>query len=174
MCETLPAATRSAANCQAHRRGPRFWWSVRRASARWHEREPPFCAARLLVNLNDGAVDERIFKVELVTHRVEKTFKYACLGPAAETSELAVPLPETRRQVAPRRACPNAPEDRFQKQTVILRRGPRVAGLARQMRFKPLSKGICHNEPLIVHSNLHFGSLNHKSANMGILIVHGP
>jgi hypothetical protein len=124
------------------------------------------------VNLNDGAVDEGIFKVGFIIHRIEKTLENTCFGPSAETPELAIPLPKRRRQIAPRRPCPDSPKDCFQKQTVILRRGPRIAGLARQMLFKPLPEGICHHEPLIVHSNLHFGSLNQKSAQMGILIVH--
>jgi hypothetical protein len=126
------------------------------------------------VNLNDGTVDGGIFKVGLTTHRIEQTLENTRFGPSAEASKLAVPLTETRRQITPRLPRPDTPEDRFQKQTVVLRRGPRITGLTQQMLFKPLPKGICHHEPLTVHSNLHFGSLKQKSAKMGILIVHRP
>jgi hypothetical protein len=44
------------------------------------------------VNLNDGAVDERIFKVRFITHGIEKTIENTRFGPSAEASELAVLL----------------------------------------------------------------------------------
>ena len=40
----------------------RYQSSGRRARARWPEPESPFCACCLLVNLNDGVVDKRVFK----------------------------------------------------------------------------------------------------------------
>src|SRR3546814_2194441 len=40
-----------------------IWSSVRRASGRSRQLQPPFCAARIGVDLRDRAVDQHIFKV---------------------------------------------------------------------------------------------------------------
>ncbi|MET4104340.1 hypothetical protein ABIE58_003791 [Roseovarius sp. MBR-78] len=53
------------------------------------------------MSLNDGAVDERVFKVGVTAHGIEKPLEYTRLGPPAEPSELAVPVPESGRQIAP-------------------------------------------------------------------------
>jgi len=115
------------------------------------------------VDLNDRAINERIFEVEVFAHGVEKALEYAGLGPPAKPPELAVPMAKGRRQIAPRGPGAHAPRDRFQKQEIVLCGGPGIAELTRKMRFKPL----------LVHSNHHFGSLNQKSDQMGILNAHG-
>ena len=88
------AAAGTARGCRAHRPAPRSWSSARHANARWPELESPLCADRLLVNRNDGPVDERAFEVGVVAHRIEKTLEYPCLDPPPETPELGVPVPE--------------------------------------------------------------------------------
>lgn len=135
---------------------------------------PYVCARCLLVNRNDGAVDECVFEVWVIAHGVEKTLENARLCPPQKSPELAVPVAELGRQVALGRSRPHPPEYRFQKQTVVLISCSSIAGFPRPVRFKPLPHPICHHKPLLVHSNLHFGSLNQKSLRMGILIVHRP
>lgn len=60
------------------------------------------------MNLNDGAVNKRIFEVGVATRALEKILEHTRFCPSAEPSELAVPIPESRWQVAPWRAGPNA------------------------------------------------------------------
>ena len=75
------------------------------------------------MNLNNGAVDECVFKVGVADHAVEKILEYASFGPATETPELAVPVAESGRQVAPWRAGSNPPKNCFQEQAIIFCRG---------------------------------------------------
>ena len=82
---------------------------------------------------------------------------YRRQGTAADT--------ERGKQIAPGRARAHAPEDGFYT---------RIARLSRKMRFKSPPYLIHHRKTVLVHSNLHSGSLNRKSAAMGILNVHRP
>ncbi len=45
--------------------GRRFWWSGRRASVRSPDFESPFCARPVLVDADDGSVDERVFEIRI-------------------------------------------------------------------------------------------------------------
>jgi len=58
-------------------------------------------SACLLVNLNDGVVDKRVFKIGVATHGIEKNLEHTRFGPSAEPSKLAVPFTESGRQIAP-------------------------------------------------------------------------
>jgi len=105
-----------------------------------------FCAARTAnaaarPGFNFAPQFSRAFEVGVTTHRIEKTLEYTRLGPSAEPPELAVPVAESRRQVAPWRASPNRPENGFQKQTTTLCRRPGVADIPRQMRLN-----LCQTE----------------------------
>jgi len=44
------------------------------------------------MNLYDVAVNERVFKVGVTAHGLEKTLEYACFGPATVMPELAIPV----------------------------------------------------------------------------------
>jgi hypothetical protein len=141
-------------------------------SASWYE--SPFCAGRLLVNRNDGAVDEGVLEIGVASHRIEKRLENARLRPSAEAPELGVPVAESRWQVTPGGPGANPPEHGLRKKPIVLRRCTRIAGFPWQIRLKSLPQPIRHHKPLLVHSNLHFGSLNQKSNPRGILIVHRP
>ena len=57
------AAARNGPGIPRHPPRRRSWWSSLLSIARWPDFESPPCAARLLVNADDGAVDEHIFEV---------------------------------------------------------------------------------------------------------------
>ena len=78
-----------------------------------------------------------------------------------------------RWQIAPRRAGAHPLQDRLQKQTIVFCRCSGIAELTWKMRPKPLPQDVRHHKPLLVHSNLYFGSLNEKSNPMAILNAHG-
>ncbi len=65
-----PAVIENGLGYPGRRPTQRFWSLVLPANVRWPELESPFCAGCLLVNLNDSAVDECVFKVGIATHRV--------------------------------------------------------------------------------------------------------
>ena len=126
------------------------------------------------MDLDDSAINQSIFKVRAFTHHLEKTLEYTGLGPPAKPPELAIPMAKGRWQIAPRRAGAHPLQDRLQKQTVVFCRCSGIADLTWKVRLKPLPQDVRYHKPLLVHSNLHFGSLNQKSNPMGILNVHGP
>jgi hypothetical protein len=133
-------------------------------SASWYE--SPFCAGRLLVNRNDGAVDEGVLEIGVASHRIEKRLENARLRPSAEAPELGVPVAESRWQVTPGGPGANPPEHGLRKKPIVLRRCTRIAGFPWQIRLKSLPQPIRHHKPLLVHSNLHFGSFLENSARL--------
>ena len=72
-----------------------------------------------MVDLDDSAINESVFKVWVFTHRFEKTLEYSGLDPPAKPPELAVPMAKGRSQIALQRADAHPPQDRLQKQTIV-------------------------------------------------------
>src|SRR3546814_10745919 len=96
-----------------------IWSSVRRASGRSRQLQPPFCTARIGVDLRDRAVDQHIFKVRRIGQRMEKPLPHAFVRPAPEAGMNRRPLAECLRQVAPMRRIAGHPQDRIHQQPVI-------------------------------------------------------
>ena len=80
------------------------------------------------MSLDDRAVNEHVFEVELVRQRLENAPEDAGECPSAEALEDVFLVAEALRQVAPRRSRPYPAEDGFQKPPVV-RRGD--AGIGR-------------------------------------------
>ena len=87
-----PAAAETEPNCRAH--SPTRW-SLSSAQSR---KRPiawcwgPFWPGRFLVEPDDSAINESIFRVRVFTHCFEKTLEYTRLGPPAIPPELAVQM----------------------------------------------------------------------------------
>src|SRR3954467_15193424 len=141
----LPRASTRAT--RGRRRGRRSWSSGRRASGRWPGSGSPFCAARLWVGGDDGAVDQGVFEVRLIGQAREDALDYAALHPATKTLEDAVPVAEIARQVAPGHARSHAPQHRLKKQAIVFGRRPRIGGLTGQQRRDLLPDRVAHHEP---------------------------
>src|SRR3546814_2080280 len=77
----------SEAADRSHRRRRAAWSSRRRANDRWRHFQPPFCAARIGVDLRDRAVDHHIFEVRRISHGMEKPLPYPVRS-EEHTSEL--------------------------------------------------------------------------------------
>jgi len=88
----------------------------------------------MLVDADDGAVDERVLEIGIAWESVEDVLKHAGLSPPAEAAKHAVPVPEHLGQVPP--GCPGAhhPQHGFQKQAIICSRATGITGLAGQQR----------------------------------------
>jgi len=63
---------------------------------------PLFGRGSMLMGTNDGAVDDQIFEVRIVRHRLEYPPPNPFGAPSAEATECAVPLSEGVRQISPR------------------------------------------------------------------------
>ena len=58
-------------------------------------------ACRLLVDGDDGAINQGVFQIGITTYGFEKTLENSTISPATKSAELAVPVPKIHRQVAP-------------------------------------------------------------------------
>ena len=84
----------------------------------------------MLVDPDDGAVDDRVLEVWISRQALEKTLVHAFLGPSLEALGDHIPLPEAIVQITPRRARARDPEHGFEEQAVVLPRTSRIPGLA--------------------------------------------
>lgn len=64
--------------------------------------------------------------------RLQHHIPDATVSPAAELPKNRIPVAELLRQIAPRRAGPCDPQDRLDKQPIVMRGGAGIANLARQ------------------------------------------
>jgi hypothetical protein len=74
----------------------------------------------MLMNTDDGGVDDQIFEVWIIGHGKENPLPDAFLAPPAETAEHTVPIAENRRQVTPWRARSHDPQHTFDKHPVVM------------------------------------------------------
>ena len=102
---------------------PRFCWSFRRENAQWPGFESPFCALSRAVDLDDRAVNHRVFKVRILGQHFEHAIERIRFHPPTEAFEHCVPLPEFLRQVEPLAPCPDDPERSLDKMARV-RPGP--------------------------------------------------
>ena len=85
----------------------------------------PPCTGCLPVSLNDRAVDEHVFEVELVRQLVENTLEDTRKRPVAVALEHSVPVAETLRKVAP--------EEGLEKMPIVRAVAPESVALPRSM-----------------------------------------
>src|SRR3954454_143104 len=114
----------------------------------------PFCAARLLMDGDDRAIDHRVFEVGFAGQGLEDTVKNLRPRPAAEPREHAVPMAELGRQITPGQPRPDTPQHGFEKQPVVPRRHATIRFLARQQSLNLLPDGVAENEPFSIHKPL--------------------
>src|SRR5271165_79363 len=68
---------------------------------------------------DDGGIDNQVFEVWIIGHRLKHPPPDALLAPTVEASKDAVPRAKNFGKIAPRRARPHDPENRFDKHPVI-------------------------------------------------------
>ena len=100
------------------------------------------------MSLHDRAVNENVFKVELVRQRIENTLKDIGERPAAEALEDAVPVAEALQEVAPRRSRPRPPEDGFEKPPLVCRGDAGIGRLSEQHVLDPRPHGVGQHRPV--------------------------
>jgi hypothetical protein len=92
----------------------------------------------MLVDPDERAINEDIFEIGIVAERLENPLPNALLRPAPEACICRKPLAERCRQIAPRRSRPRNPENRFDKEPVVMSAAAGIPGFTRQFRRNPL------------------------------------
>jgi hypothetical protein len=67
----------------------------------------------------EGGIDDQIFEVRIVGHRLENARPNTLHAPPAETPEYAVPVAERLWKVTPGRASPHDPKHALHKHPVV-------------------------------------------------------
>ncbi len=102
----------------------------------------------MLVDPDECAVDKDIFEIGIVAERPENAFPNALLRPPPEASVRRKPFAERFRQIAPRRARPRNPKNRFDKKSVVTTAAAGVTDFTRQLWGNPLPLRVVQH-----HSN---------------------
>jgi hypothetical protein len=89
----------------------------------------------MLACAHDGRIDQLMLDLGFAGHGVNHAFPHTLATPPGETHVHRMPSTERIRQIAPRAAGPADPEDSFDKPTIVGRRVPWIAFLARQDGF---------------------------------------
>jgi len=100
----------------------------------------------MLVDPDECAVDKDIFEIGIVAERPENAFPNALLGPPPEASIRRKPLAERFRQIAPRRARPRNPKNRFDKKSVVTTTAAGVTDFTRQLWGNPLPLRVVQHQ----------------------------
>ena len=89
-------------------------------------RSPPFCARRMMMGADHGAINhlEFVWRDPGVVQRVQDVLPQSRQSPAAELTVDRRPLAELLGQVAPRRTGSRDPENPIQNKTMIRRLPP--------------------------------------------------
>ena len=92
----------------------------------------------MLMRSDDGGVDHGVFVVGIIRQCLEKTLPNATFRPARETRMNVLPVTKALRQIAPRRARAEFPNDSFNEQPVAkIAVAPNVARATWQQPLNP-------------------------------------
>ena len=86
----------------------------------------------MLVDPDECAVDQDIFKIGILAEGFEDPLPDPLLRPAPEARVDAVPFAELARQITPGRTGSCDPQDRFNEQPIVRCSGAGITNLARQ------------------------------------------
>jgi len=100
----------------------------------------------MLVDPDECAVDEDIFEIGIVAERLENVLPNALLRPPPEASIRRKPFAERFRQIAPRRARPRNPKNRFDKKSVVTTTAAGVTDFTRQLWGNPLPLRVVQHQ----------------------------
>jgi hypothetical protein len=91
----------------------------------------------MLVRSDDSGIDHYALEIRIVSQSPENPLPNALVGPPIEPFEHAVPEPELRWQIAPRRARPQHPKYAINKQTIVIAVPTSIPRLARHQSLNP-------------------------------------
>src|SRR6202044_4067689 len=80
---------------------------------------PFFRPGGVLMRSNDGGIDDQIFKVRIIGHRLEDPPPNPLDAPSTEAPKHAVPIAKRLRKITPRRARTHDPQHTFHKHPIV-------------------------------------------------------
>jgi hypothetical protein len=101
----------------------------------------------MLVRSHDGGIDHDVFEFWILSQRLENPLPNALARPSIEPLEDTVPMPDFRREIAPRRARPQHPKYGINKQTIVLAVPASVPWFARDQIFDAFPLCSCQFAP---------------------------
>src|SRR6516165_4780680 len=131
---------------------------------------PFFRPSGVLMRPDDGGIDNKIFEVRVIGHRLEYPPPNTLGAPSAEAPEYAVPVPERLRKVTPGRTGTHDPKHPFHEHPVV---PPGRALLTRppyDQRRHSLPCGIAQHQT-IHHTQ---GCLQKRSLESDLLLKGNP
>jgi hypothetical protein len=118
------------------RRAHRSSSSIRHVYGRGPDFESPFCPGPCWwTRQTDRSVNHHIFEIWIVRERLEHAFPHALLRLTPEARVDGEPFAEFDWQIAPGRASAGNPQNRFHKQSIVLRALSRIAQFSRHFPF---------------------------------------
>src|ERR1700723_602341 len=100
----------------------------------------------MLVDPDECSINEDIFEIGIVAKRLENALPNALLRPPPEAGIRRKPLAERFRQIAPWRARPRNPKNRFDKTSIVTPAAAGVTDFTRQLRGNPLPLRVAQHQ----------------------------
>lgn len=148
-----------------------FWCSGRRASGRSLDLQTPFFSPRsMLMGSNDGGIDDQIFEVRIIGHRLEHPIPDALDAPPAEAPEHAIPVAKHLRKITPWRARAHDPKHALHEHPVVAPGGAFLVRPTYNQGRHPLPSHVAQNQT-IHHTQ---GRLPKSSLESDLLIKGNP
>ena len=104
-----------------------------------------FSASGVEMGADRRAVEEDLFQIRVTTDGGKHPFPHAGLVPARKPHVRGVPVPEFRRQIAPRSARPKHPQHGVDEQPIVPCGDAPITGFSGQQRLNPF--------PLVMSQN---------------------
>src|SRR5246500_1034922 len=118
-----PSGLRSARTVRdipSHERPYVSWCLGPRASGRSPDLKTPFFRpCGVLMRPDDGRIDDQIFEVRIIRHRLEDPPPDTLDAPSTEAPEHAVPIPKCLREITPGRARTHNPKHAFHEHPIV-------------------------------------------------------
>jgi hypothetical protein len=110
---------------------------------------PPSRSRRMLMSANDGGVDDQVFEVGIVRHRLEDAPPDVPAAPSAGPTEDTVALSEGLGQIALRRAGANDPKHNSDEHPIVPPRRASLVGPTDDQRRHPLPSRVRQHQTIL-------------------------
>jgi len=102
----------------------------------------------MLMSPDDGGIDDQIFEVRIIGHRLEDAIPDALDAPSAEAPEYTVPIAKRFGKITPRRACAYNPKHALHEHPIIASSGTLLVRPTYDQRRYPLPRSVAQNQPI--------------------------
>src|SRR5258705_7531311 len=97
---------------------------------------------------DDGGIDDQIFEVRIIGHRLEDAPPDTLDAPSTEAPEHAVPVSERLRKITPGRAGAHDPKHALHEHPVVAAGRTLLVWPAYDQRGHPLPRRVAQNQPI--------------------------